>query len=413
MWHGPDDHAAWTLQVNQSGLYDVHVDYSCAHGSAGNWFRITLESQSITGRVAGTGPAWDRYVQTKVGAVQIEAGRHRLVFRPNAPLRGALLDLRNVALCPPGQTPNWPAPVAAAPPGREILLRDAASIARYLLDSTQSESAREAAIRANPQFAADFIVEMTQHLQPGSPAEYERIPWIWRVAIACGKRNEPIQMKRVLDVSLPAEGDPLRDWQAVVIGGGIINGLSQRDLWPAHVLGAIFAGDPSLLKRWKSALDLAAPMSDNPKIPTGTRYDALRMLGMEPWEKRGAQLVRYLAEDANAELQMGAVSALADLPAPQATAALVAALDHLKGNNRELALDALLRDDFRMEALLDRAAAQGWKIEALGAKRIEKLRAHPNPTLRAPRLGTLSALTAPMAAPPRHSIRVHAALSVW
>src|SRR6185295_3662510 len=90
MWHRSEDHAAWTLQVNQSGSYDVHIDYACADGSAGNSFRITLGSLSITGRVAGTGPAWSRYVQTKIGSVQLEAGRHRLTFRPNATLRGAL-----------------------------------------------------------------------------------------------------------------------------------------------------------------------------------------------------------------------------------------------------------------------------------------------------------------------------------
>jgi hypothetical protein len=251
------------------------------------------------------------------------------------------------------------------------------------LDPAQPSSAREAAIRANPQFAADFITEMTRDLKPGTPAEYERIPWIWRVAIACGKRNESFQIKRVLEISLPAEGEPLRDWQAVVIGGGIINGLSQRDLWPAQSLATILADNPSLLKRWNRALDLAAAMSDDAKVPTGTRYDALRMLGMESWEKRGAQLGRYLSKGANAELQMGAVSALGDLSSPQATAALVAALDFVKGHNRELALDALLRDNLRTEALLDSATAKKWKPETLGTNRVAKLRDHPDPTLRA------------------------------
>jgi hypothetical protein len=363
----------------------VHIDYACADGSAGNSFLITLGSLSITGRVTGTGPAWSRYVQAKVGTVQLEAGRHRLTFRPNATLRGALLDLRTVALCPPDRSPDWPAPTAAPAPApeRDVLLRDPASIARYLLDPAQPASARDAAIRANPQFAADFIAEMTRDLKPGSPAEYERIPWIWRVAISCGKRNEPLQIKRVLETSLPAQANPLRDWQAVVIGGGIINGLSQRGLWPAQPLGAILAEDSSLLKRWNRALDLAAAMSDDPKVPTGTRYDALRMLGMEPWEKRGAQLVRSLSRDANTELQMGAVSALGDISSPQATAALVAALDDLRGNNRELALDALLRDDLRAEALIERATARAWKAEALGTNRIARLRDHPNPALRA------------------------------
>ena len=122
-------------------------------------------------------------------------------------------------------------------------------------------------------------------------------------------------------------------------------------------------------------------MTDDPKVPTGTRYDALRMLGMESWEKRGAQLLRYLPKDINAELQMGAVSALGDLSSPESTAALIAALDHLKGHNRELALDSLLRDDLRTKALL--AKAREWKVESLGTNRVAKLREHPNAELRA------------------------------
>jgi len=388
MWHGSEDYVAWTLQARQAGAYDVYIDYACANGSAGNSFRITVGSQSITGRVAATGPDWSRYAQTKIGSVQLEAGRQRLSLRPNAALRGALMDLRTVALCPPGRTPDWPAAAKTAstastpPPTHDSLLRDPVSIARYLLDPAEPANAREAAIRANPQFAADFIGEMTRDLKPG-PAEYERIPWIWRVAIACGKRNEPLQIKRVLEASLPLEGDPLRDWQAVAVGGGIINGLSQWGLWPGQVLETILADDSGLLKRWHRALNLAADMSDDLKVPNGTRYDALRMLGVEPWEKRGAHLVRYLSNGSNGELQMGAVSALADVSSRQATAALVGALDHLKGHNRELALDALLRDDVRAQALLDRAAAQRWNTDSLGTNCVAKLRAHPNPTLHA------------------------------
>ena len=61
-------------------------------------------------------------------------------------------------------------------------------------------------------------------------------------------------------------------------------------------------------------------MADDDKVPSGTRYDALRVLGVEPWEKRGAQLVRYLGNK-NAELQMGAVSGLGDVHSPEAAKA--------------------------------------------------------------------------------------------
>lgn len=273
--------------------------------------------------------------------------------------------------------------VATPPTPSDGLLRDPVSIARSLMEPATSDSTREAVIKANPQFAAAIINEMTKDIPTGKPAEYDRIPLIWRVAISCGKRVNPEQIKEVLEVSLPEADQPLYHWQAVVIGGGIINGLSQRGQWPAEWLAPILKTDAALQTRWKRALDLAATMADDTSVPDGTRYDALRMLGVEPWEKRGGQLAGYLAKGTNAELQMGAVSGLGDMQSPQATAALVKALDYLTKGNRDLALAALLRDDSRAAALLDCAETHGWKSAALGTERAAKLLEHPDPNLRA------------------------------
>jgi hypothetical protein len=233
-----------------------------------------------------------------------------------------------------------------------LVLRDAPSVARFIVDKSNSNAAREAAVNSNPQFAPELIAEMTRDL-PAGPGEYERIPWIWRVAIAAGKRNQAPQLKRILDVSLPRESEPLRDWQAVVIGGGVINGLTQAGGWPAERVAEIIGDDPALKARWQRALELASPMSDDEKTPKGTRYDALRMLGVEPWDKRGEQLARYLGKEIHAELQMGAVSGAGDVKDPRATAALIAVLPGLTEGNRKLALRALVRDDQRIAAFRD------------------------------------------------------------
>lgn len=234
------------------------------------------------------------------------------------------------------------APAAPSSSADEVL-RNPAAVARLILDPSQPESVRNTAVQANPQFAAALIEQMTRDLRPGTPEEYARIPWIWRVAIACGKRNDASQIKAMLAVSLPDSEGPLHDWQAVVVGGGIVNGLSQRGLWPAERIGEVLANDPSLKARWSRALDLAAEMADNDKIPNGTRYDALRMIALQGWSRRGEQLLRYLAKGTNSELQMGAISGLADIGAPDAVAALREALPGLEGQNRALAEAALHR----------------------------------------------------------------------
>jgi hypothetical protein len=262
------------------------------------------------------------------------------------------------------------------------LPRDPASIARVILNPNLSSAAREAVISANPQFAAELIMEMTRDLVPGTPAEYERIPWVWRVAVACGRRNDAGQIKRVLAVSLPQADQPLLDWQAVVIGGGIINGISQRGEWPAQRIAKILGKDEALRKRWQHALDLASPMADNEKVPDGTRYDALRMLGVEPWHKRGQQLVRYLAKNTREELQMGAVSGLADVSSKEAAAALLDSLPNLSKSNRTLALDGLIREEDRAALLLEAIAAGTVSSADLGETRVQKLITLPNEKLR-------------------------------
>jgi hypothetical protein len=238
----------------------------------------------------------------------------------------------------------------------DLVLRDAPTVARFIMDGSNSNAAREAAVNANPQFAAELITEMTRDLASGAP-EQQRIPWIWRVAIAAGKRNDAQAIRRILDASLPRTDEPLREWQAVVIGGGIINGITQAGAWPAERVKEILGDDEVLNARWNRSLELASALADDAKVATGTRYDALRMRGVQPWDKRGEQLSRYLAKDANAELQAGAVSAIGDIHDPKATQALIAALSKLTEANRKLALQALLRDDQRIAALRDAVAA--------------------------------------------------------
>jgi hypothetical protein len=94
-------------------------------------------------------------------------------------------------------------------------------------------------------------------------------------------------------------------------------------------------------------------MADDESVATGTRYDALRMLGVESWSRRGEQIAGYLSDKVDPELQQGAVSALNDLDAPEAAEALAKSLDKLTPGNRKIAITALTRDDARRSKLVD------------------------------------------------------------
>jgi hypothetical protein len=341
----------------------VILDWACAPESAGNAYVLEGDTP-LRGKVASTG-GWDRYRREKIGTVSLKAGEQRLTFRPDGPVvRLALIDLRSLVLVPEGKADD-----------------STADVARRLLDDTLPQATRQALVNQHPTLAADLVREMTRGLKEAKE-EYRRIPWIWRVSIAAGKRNDAGQVTRLLEVSLPGKDEPLRHWQAVVIGGGIINGVSQAGAWPGERLAELLAGKADLAARWEQALEQSLTMADDEKVPTGTRYDALRMLGLGTWQKHGVRLAKYLGPDVHAELQMGAVSGLADMPVPEAGRALLAGLRHCTPANRKLALDALLRDPTRVALLLEAVEKKEVTREALGQERVQRLLRHDSAVLR-------------------------------
>lgn len=239
------------------------------------------------------------------------------------------------------QSPTLPDPATAAPE----------AIAAALLDAKHDQKAREALAREAAPRAVDVVKALVARLPADADEEYRRIPWIWRVAVAAGRAKDEAALRPLLDLSMPREREPLRDWQAVVLGGGVVMGLSQGGAWPRDVLAPWLAEDPVRAARWTRSLDLAVTMADDARVRNGTRYDALRMLAVLPWERVGAQLVRYLSGDVDAELQLGAIGGLSDLQDDRAADALVQHFAHYAPANRRHAIDALLRTDARRARL--------------------------------------------------------------
>ena len=248
------------------------------------------------------------------------------------------------------------------------------AIATALLDGSQDQKAREALARDASPRATDVVRALVDGLpEQDETEEYRRIPWIWRVAVAAGRAKDEAALEPLLDFSMPREGARLRDWQAVVLGGGIVMGLSQADMWPKDVIAPWLASDASRAQRWARSLDLAVRMVDDAKVRNGTRYDALRMLAMLPWDRAGALLERYLSRDVDPELQMGAIGGLSDLQDDRAGEALVRHFGHYTETNRRHALNALLRTDQRRALLRDSVARGAVKDDWLTSEQREKL----------------------------------------
>ncbi|MBL8818061.1 MAG: neutral/alkaline non-lysosomal ceramidase N-terminal domain-containing protein [Planctomyces sp.] len=376
-WHGVNDAAAWTLTLEMEQTLDVWLDYSCHSDSAGNTLQIDGSSEPLLFVVQSTG-GWDKYRPALIGRLTLPAGTHRLTLRPERSFRGpALLDLRTVALVPDGHSP----PMAAA---SESIIRtdNPTQIAKLLLDDSVSQSDREQLIAQHPALSAELITEMAKGLGKADEEEYRRIPWIWRVAIAAGKRNDSKELLAILDASLPGTDQPLRDWQSVVVGGGIINGISQTGVWPRDRLDRLIAGNNDLSARWDHSIAQASIMSDNEMVRSGTRYDALRMIAMESFEVHGRQLVRYLSPCINDELQMGAISGLSDMAAADAGIAIAENIGHFSDYNRTLAVAALLRTTPRTQRLLKAIESQELTTEQIDQSTRNALRSHSDAIIR-------------------------------
>jgi hypothetical protein len=272
-------------------------------------------------------------------------------------------------------------PAFAAEPDAQ---RSAADVARSILDDSKPAAEREKLAAENPAISRELVETMIIGLdrQPDLKEEYRRIPWIWRVAVAAGKRNQNDEIRRLLDASLPAKGAKLRDWQAVVIGGGLINGIGLVGGWPAERIASIVANDPGLRERWEQVQDQASVMTEDQSVFKGTRYDAIRILGVGTWDHRGAQIFRYLNKGIDDELQMGAISALGDIRSPIIGQALLSGFSHYSETNRNMALDALLHDDSRIAALLDAVEDGRVAKSALGENRVETLKKLKDPKLK-------------------------------
>jgi hypothetical protein len=229
--------------------------------------------------------------------------------------------------------------------------------------------------------AATAISQLLDGLAVGTPQEYDRIPAIWKHAIAAGKRNHTAELQRLLLLSVPEIHEPARHWQVVVIGGGIINGLTMADTWPRRRIQELLHDNSSLVERWERLVTLSAAMADDASVPEGTRYDALRILGTQPFDSSGAQLIRYL-KSKSVDLQMGAVSGLGDVEDHRATAALLAEFGGYVPVNRNLAFNALLRTEERTTALLKALELALISRDLLTQKQITKLLALDNEQLR-------------------------------
>src|SRR5205814_721342 len=101
-WVSPDDRAVWQAEVPTAGPYAVWFEYSCDPGAAGNEYVLRAGGATLAGKVAGTG-GWGDYRRAKVGVITLPAGALTIAMRAAGPVKGALIDLKEIRLEPVGK----------------------------------------------------------------------------------------------------------------------------------------------------------------------------------------------------------------------------------------------------------------------------------------------------------------------
>jgi len=111
MWHGAQDHTAWSVEVDRAATCDVHFDFACHPVSAGNAYVLDAAGTELRGTVPSTS-GWDHYQRMKIGTIDLKPGQQRVTLRSAGELTNALIDLRAVMIVPAGIAPRWPAQAA-------------------------------------------------------------------------------------------------------------------------------------------------------------------------------------------------------------------------------------------------------------------------------------------------------------
>jgi serine/threonine protein kinase len=99
LWRSNNDRAIWTFQIDRPRTFTLSLVYSCNSDCIGNQYEVRVGDTIYHGTTGSTGH-WSNFQSFSIGEVKLPAGVHRLVVRPESPIRGALFDLREITVGP-------------------------------------------------------------------------------------------------------------------------------------------------------------------------------------------------------------------------------------------------------------------------------------------------------------------------
>jgi hypothetical protein len=97
-WFTAADRVEWQVQIPDTGIYEVSIEYSVDNLEAGKQFILFSSSANLKGIVARSG-SWETYKSAKVGTIKLNKGIQKITFKSQTKFdTGAILDLREIRL---------------------------------------------------------------------------------------------------------------------------------------------------------------------------------------------------------------------------------------------------------------------------------------------------------------------------
>jgi eukaryotic-like serine/threonine-protein kinase len=98
-WRSNNDRAIWTFQIDRPSTFNLSLVFSCSPDCSGNKYEVRVGDTIYHGTTGSTG-GWSNFRSFFIGEVKLPAGVHKLVVRPESPIREALFDLREITVEP-------------------------------------------------------------------------------------------------------------------------------------------------------------------------------------------------------------------------------------------------------------------------------------------------------------------------
>jgi putative membrane-bound dehydrogenase-like protein len=257
-----------------------------------------------------------------------------------------------------------------------------APLARIALAGVDDRWTRLAVASSVPKRAGALIVALcrlrsglTEQETPG------RLTLLQELAALVGARRDPAEVAEVLAALSSLPGSDNVRWQLAGLTG-LADGMGRRGTQLAVFLSSLPEAKKGLVEQATTLLTQAAAVAADRNRPLPERSAAIGLLAHAPWPTAGPALLRLVAEEADPELRLASVRALAAHPRPEVAQVLLKAWRSYTPAVRREVTEALLRQPDRILTFLDEVQAGNIKPGDLDAQRSRQLINHSRPEIR-------------------------------